>query len=127
MKSNQTKAITTILGVAVLAVGVLLFLGSRGGSVGASYDTTALAQCLAAKKVTMYGASWCPHCQAQEALFGDAFKLVPYVECPNNPQQCLAIGVQGYPTWILPNGQKLAGEQQLPVLAQTTGCPLTAK
>ncbi|MEK7089329.1 MAG: hypothetical protein AAB920_00745, partial [Patescibacteria group bacterium] len=47
-------------------------------------DAVALAQCLASKKVTMYGTYWCSHCQNQKALFGDAFKYVPYVECTEN-------------------------------------------
>ena len=29
----------------------------------------------------MYGAYWCPHCQAQKKVFGESFQYVPYVEC----------------------------------------------
>ena len=67
------------------------------------------AQCLADKGITMYGASWCPHCQNEKKAFGDAFRYVPYVECPDNPNVCLNKGVEAYPTWIFPDGRKLVG------------------
>ena len=72
------------------------------------YD--AFAQCLAEKKVTMYGAVWCSHCQAQKKEFGSAFKYVPYVECPENTKLCTDKGVEGFPTWITNDGKKLVGE-----------------
>lgn len=82
------------------------------------------AQCLADKKVTMYGAEWCTHCQNQKKLFGDSFKYVPYVECPQDPQRCLAQGVDAYPTWIFPDGKKLVGEQKVEALSQESSCSL---
>lgn len=90
--------------------------------VSTKYDT--FAQCLASKKLTMYGAVWCSHCTAQKALFGDSFKYVSYVECSDNPQACLDKGVEGYPTWIDDKGEKYAGEQSLEKLAEITGCEL---
>ena len=70
----------------------------------------------------MYGASWCPHCKAQKALFGSAFAKVNYVECTTDTVKCSIAGVQGYPTWIY-QGQKYEGEQTLDQLATLTGCP----
>ena len=70
----------------------------------------------------MYGAAWCPHCQAQKALFGSSFKYIPYVECPDNTALCLAKGIQGYPTWITASGTPYVGEQSLENLAQVSGC-----
>lgn len=70
---------------------------------GCALDKASLdpfAQCLASKNITMYGAAWCSHCQDQKKLFGESFKYVPYVECPDNIDKCLALGVTGYPTWI---------------------------
>ncbi len=72
----------------------------------------------------MYGAEWCAHCQNEKKAFGDSFKYVPYVECPDNPQKCLEKGIEGYPTWILPDGKKLIGEQGLLKLSQESGCLL---
>ncbi|MEK7478130.1 MAG: thioredoxin domain-containing protein [Patescibacteria group bacterium] len=88
----------------------------------AKVAVVALAKCLAAKKVTMYGAYWCSHCQNQKKAFGEAWPYVPYVECTQNTQLCLAKGIEGYPTWIFSTGQKLEGEQTLAKLAQASGC-----
>ena len=88
----------------------------------ASASVTALAQCLATKKIAMYGAAWCTHCQDQKAAFGSAWQYVPYVECPDNTQVCLSKGVQGYPTWIKADGTKLEGFTELPKLAEWAGC-----
>ncbi len=87
-----------------------------------------IAQCLAAKEVTMYGASWCPHCAEQKALFGKSFVHVPYVECadPVNPRRqteaCREAYIESYPTWIRPDGARLKGVQQLTGLAGWAGC-----
>ncbi len=84
----------------------------------------AFAQCLAEKNVTMYGAEWCSHCKKQKAMFGSSFSYVPYVECPDNIQACLAKGIQGYPTWIGPDRVLRTGEQELSKLAEISGCSL---
>lgn len=81
------------------------------------------AKCLASKNIIMYGAEWCSHCQNEKKAFGDSFKYVPYVECPDNPQKCLEKGITGYPTWIFPD-KKLIGKQGLLKLSQESGCPL---
>jgi len=72
----------------------------------------------------MYGAVWCSHCQSEKNAFGDSFKYVPYVECPDDPQKCLSLGITGYPTWILPDGKRLLGEQGIEKLSQESGCVL---
>ena len=95
-----------------------------GGTAGSSLDV--FAKCLTAKGVKMYGAYWCPHCQAQKDMFGEAFQYVDYVECEGaqgNPSACAAAGIQGYPTWII-NGKKLEGEQSFDGLATESGCTL---
>ena len=115
-------------------VSAVIIIGAAGGSIwwrnrapSAPNPLDSFAQCLAVKNVTMYGADWCPHCQKEKAMFGSAFQYVPYVECPDDPKQCLDLGVQGYPTWIFPDGRRLVGEQGLEKLAQESGCTLPAK
>ncbi len=112
--------------IALGLVGGLTFLALQKSYTQAppANDLTAFAQCLKDKGVTMYGAAWCGHCQNQKKLFGQAWKLVPYVECPDNIQKCLDLGIKGYPTWILPDGTHLEGGQSLETLAEKTGCAL---
>lgn len=83
-----------------------------------------LAQCLAQKKITMYGAEWCGHCQDQKAAFGEAWSLVPYVECPDNVKLCLAKKVKGYPSWVKEDGTILEGFVALDKLAVWAECQI---
>jgi len=69
----------------------------------------------------MYGASRCPHCKAQKAMFGTSFSKVDYVECTTDQVKCNIAGIKGYPTWIY-QGQKYEGEQTFSQLAAITGC-----
>lgn len=62
-------------------------------------DKDAFAKCLTEKGWVMYGAEWCGHCKVQKALFGDSFKYIKYIECPDNTQLCLDKEISGYPTW----------------------------
>ena len=89
----------------------------------------ALAEHLDDEGVLFYGASWCPHCQEQKALFGASASRLPYIECspagPNTPQapSCNSAGVQTYPTWII-NGRATVGEVlSLAYLADASGFP----
>lgn len=82
------------------------------------------AQCLAERGAVMYGADWCPHCQNEKRAFGSSFRFVPYVECPQSPKECIALGINGYPTWIFGGTQKFEGEQGLNRLAEISDCQL---
>ncbi len=68
---------------------------------------TTLAEHLTRSGARFYGASWCPHCQHQKAMFGPASKKLPYVECspfgPGTPPatDCLTANVNSYPTWVI--------------------------
>ncbi|WP_155834603.1 glutaredoxin family protein [Leptolyngbya sp. PCC 6406] len=87
-----------------------------------------LTEHLIQEGVTMYGAFWCPHCEAQKELFGPALDSVPYVECDPGgespqPQLCQDKGIQGYPTWEI-DGEFHPGVRSLEELATLTGFPL---
>lgn len=116
---NKKIFTTTLVLALVLAVGILFW-----GRDESKANLDEFAQCLTDKGAVMYGAEWCAHCQNQKKEFGDSFRLVSYVECPQNTQTCLEKGISGYPTWILADGQKLVGEQELEKLSQKTGCAL---
>lgn len=110
-----------VLGIGILAITIAILSYPREQASG---KLDLFAQCLADKSITMYGADWCSHCQNEKKAFGDSFRLVPYVECPDEPQTCIASGINGYPTWIFPDGKKLEGEQGLTKLSKESGCPL---
>ncbi len=120
---SQKSIFILIISLLVLGTVTTVMLRQGGSNVPkGKYDV--FAQCLAQKKLTMYGAVWCSHCKAEKARFGDSFKYVPYVECTENPNQCLLKGVEGYPTWIDENGVKYVGEQGLEKLSKISGCEL---
>ncbi len=90
--------------------------------------TRALAEHLAEEGALFYGASWCPHCQEQKALFGASAVRLPYIECSpagrNAPQapSCTRAGVQSYPTWIIDGRAASVGEVlSLAQLADASG------
>lgn len=80
------------------------------------------AGCITAAKAVFYGADWCPHCQNQKTLFGDAIKTVKYIECDQNSEACNEQQITGYPTWIIDNTTRLIGTQSLASLGKATGC-----
>jgi hypothetical protein len=123
-----------IIGIAaVVSVVIVFFAIVNGGDKknilennGPSlYD--AFAQCLTDKGAVMYGAEWCAHCKEQEAILGDSFRLIKYVECPDNTELCIDKGIQGYPTWLIGTSTKLEGfdkNNTMQELSDATGCPL---
>ena len=109
---------------APIAIGLiaLLHLNYTGviGAPPAVEDPTlrALAIHLSDSGAKMYGASWCPHCQDQKAMFGASARRLPYVECStggqNSPQTaiCSNLNITTYPTWVI-NGTRT--EEVLPI------------
>jgi uncharacterized membrane protein len=86
-----------------------------------------LAEYVAASGAVFYGASWCPHCQEQKALFGASQDRLPYVECsPSGPRgaaasSCIAAGVRTYPTWVFPDGSRVSEVIPVRELADRVG------
>jgi uncharacterized membrane protein len=86
-----------------------------------------LAERVADSGALFYGASWCPHCQEQKALFGASQDRLPYVECsPGGPRggtasSCVSAGVQSYPTWVFPDGSRVNAVMSLRELADRVG------
>lgn len=112
-----------------VALGAVLLVGcgpqptSTVESAG-SYEAQ-LAEHLTATGGAMYGAYWCPHCADQKAMFKEAAKLLPYVECAADgedaqPELCQQKGIQGYPTWEI-EGQLYPGVKSLADLAELSG------
>ena len=87
-----------------------------------------LAEHLGKSGAKFYGAYWCPVCDRQKVMFGPSAKRLPYVECspggPRTPQagECVAAGVQSYPTWII-GGVKSTGLIPMDELARRSTFP----
>jgi hypothetical protein len=87
-------------------------------------------RCLNSKGATFYGASWCPHCEAQRETLGDAMDYVRYVECSIDGERgettaaCAKAKVESFPTWTFGDGSRDSGAQSLAELAAKTGCTL---
>ena len=118
----KLKIFFVILLGALIFVFLFFLVSNNPAPTASKFDD--FAKCLAEKNITMYGAEWCSHCQNEKKAFGDSFKFVPYVGCPKDPQRCLDVGIEGYPTWVLPDGKKLVGEQGIEVLSKESGCDI---
>lgn len=121
------KSIYIFLGGIVVVIGLFVGAGFFVSSQPGKLD--AFAQCIKEKGALFYGAFWCPHCQAQKALFGRSTKYLPYVECSTSNgkdqlQICKDKLVQSYPTWDFADGERMNGEVSLEKLAEKTGCVL---
>jgi thiol-disulfide isomerase/thioredoxin len=122
----KIKKINTyvLVGVPIIfVVAALVWNATRPGKLDE------FATCLGEQGATFYGAFWCPHCQAQKALFGNSAKKLPYVECsaPDGQTQteiCKQEGITGYPTWVFKDHSTSTGEMTLQELAEKTTCPL---
>jgi uncharacterized membrane protein/glutaredoxin len=113
--------------VAIVTLTATLGVYANQGKLAAQSNSYAgrLAQHLTATNAKMYGAYWCSHCENQKRKFGEAQKLIPYIECDANgvnPQTalCQQKGIKGFPTWEI-NGKMLSGERSLDELANESG------
>ena len=85
----------------------------------------ALAEHLGGAEAKFYGASWCPHCQDQKALFEASADRLPYVECTPAGRggpvavDCVTNGIESYPTWII-DGRRHEGVLTPESLARLT-------
>ncbi len=122
MKQYSPSLLVAVFLVLGAIIAVVLWLNRTTVPPPTKY--LVFAQCLASKKLTMYGATWCSHCKAERALFGDSFKYVPYIDCPKNLNLCIEKRIENYPTWIDAKGVKYEGVQSLDKLSTISDCEL---
>ena len=113
--------------IGTLIIAMLFLSGCSSGPAGEVKER--FAQCLTEKGVTMFGAYWCPHCQQQKKMFGDAWEKINYVECslPGGQAQteaCIQAGIESYPTWEFAPGDRTVGELTFEQLSAKTGCTI---
>ena len=134
---GSAKEILAAVLAATLGAGTLLITNIHLPVLGVASQVHAsklpelagFATCLKTKGILFYGAFWCPHCQLQRALFGDAANLLPYVECSNSDGRtraaaCVKKDIRLYPTWEFPDGTRITREMSLKELADLSGCKL---
>jgi thiol-disulfide isomerase/thioredoxin len=128
----MNKYIYGLIGLAFVG-GVVWLIMTPGKP--SKYDD--FAKCIASpeKKVTFFGAFWCPHCQNQKTMFGKSSKYLPYVECSTQDGRdqlpvCKDKNITTYPTWefatstISTTTTRIVGEVELEKLAELTQCTL---
>lgn len=108
--------------LSVLILLSMLLTACSGERTPGEFDI--FAKCLTDKDIVMYGADTCPHCQEQKKRFKGSFDLITYVECRKDPASCQKEKIEGYPTWVLPDGKHITGAQSLSELAEVSGCSL---
>ena len=118
------KNIFLVGGLLVLSLVIFQYFSAEESN--AALDE--FAQCLSEKGAIMYGADWCPHCQNEKKAFGSSFKFVNYVECadPSDPYKqakaCADADIQGYPTWVRADNERVSGSKTLEFLAEWADC-----
>jgi len=70
---------------------------------------------------TVYVSATCTVCAAQKEIFGDQFKNLNSVDCTEEQQKCLDMGISHVPTWVI-NGEKMVGLKSIEELKGLTGC-----
>jgi len=115
----------------LIYVGILILFAAAylAGRYYKNHKYDSFAKCLAGKQAKMYGLYWCPHCADQKAMFGSAFKYVPYVECAIRGSkelapECKVAGVKLFPSWQFGMDPPKEGVLSLDALSEKTGCSL---
>jgi len=126
--TKNAVMVAVLIVVVIGVIGGVWFMQHQQPSV--NYDT--FAQCIKDSGAQFYGAFWCPHCQEQKALFGNAEKNLPYIECSTPDtngqlQVCIDEKITVYPTWKFKDGTIHEGDMSLQELADQTKCVLPTK
>jgi hypothetical protein len=117
------RKIIIICSILILAGIVLaLTLHSRQAT---RQEKVQLAQCLSRNGFAMAGTSWCPHCQKQKELFGDAFQYITFHDCDAEQAWCESRNITGYPAWVGPHSVVTLGFKDIATLRRMSGCMRT--
>lgn len=90
-------------------------------------DLVELAKWLDQQGFEMYGADWCAACTQQKDLLEDGGDYLPYTNIAldnasrSQDPQFASLNIDSYPTWILPNGDRLIGVQSVQTLITESG------
>jgi thiol-disulfide isomerase/thioredoxin len=130
--NKKNKKYYILAAIAAVLLAGSFAISSYYSSKPGKYDD--FASCIEKSGAKFYGAFWCPHCQAQKAIFGKSKDKLPYVECSTangqeQTQECKDKKIESYPTWeFMINGTttRITGEKTFEDFAKYTNCPLPA-
>ncbi|MFA5953307.1 MAG: hypothetical protein WC812_01815 [Candidatus Pacearchaeota archaeon] len=114
MNKKIANIIITILSVIILA-GIIIAIILMNASVNVEPN---VAKCIG-ENSTLYVKLGCPHCAAQEKLFGKEIEYITIVDCFYEPEKCSEISA--VPTWKIKDEYYL-GIQSIEKLQELTGC-----
>ncbi len=109
-----------IAGIIVLGIW-FLFSNCVLGTCEANGELDDFAKYLTEQGISMAGTDWCPHCKEQKKMFGSSFQYIDYHNCDKERAWCLDHGVQGYPTWVFPDGNLYPGTRSIEQLKALSG------
>jgi len=109
-----------IIGIVVAGLIILNNTCITGNCVQESVHDD-FAKYLTSEGISLAGTDWCSYCKAQKELFGDSFRYVDFYNCDNERTWCADHGVQGYPTWVFPNGELYPGTRSIDELKELSG------
>lgn len=129
IQGEEIESYLTLDGKLFFPEGIDLTAGSEAPEAGEEIALENLAKCLTEKGMKFYGAYWCSWCKQQKELFGKAVQYLPYIECIDEETdemsaECEEAGIDGFPTWETPSGEKSSGFKTLEELSELSGCPL---
>ncbi len=123
--NKQNKIILIFAAILIFFILIFAILDLNVSETGLNYDN--FAKCITERGAVMYGAETCSHCKEQKKTFGNSFKYVNYVECPDNINLCLEKGIDGYPTWLIGTSTRVIGfdkNSTMQEISDATGCLL---
>ena len=116
---RKEKLITISVVVLILLVaGGVIFLKNTSFTVKDT-PSVEVARYIGEHSV-LYTQAGCIHCKEQEDLFGVNVKYLNIVDCLEDTQVCINLGIEATPTWII-NGQKYVGKKTIEELKELTG------
>lgn len=116
---KDPKFVYPIAGVllAILVIGIVQVRNSNEIA-----ERTRLATCLSEKGFSLAGTAWCPHCEKQREMFGDALSIIDYHDCEEDKDWCEENDIKYYPSWISPLGAVSPGVKDFDTLKEMAEC-----
>ena len=120
MEKSKLATIMVVIVILIVAGGII-YLKNFQGSAVSDNASESVAKWIGEHSV-LYMKTSCPHCQDQEAMFGDNVKYLNMIDGDKieNEQKFIDAGITAVPTWVI-NNQTYVGVQSIDTLKKLTG------